>query len=287
LQQDLRDAAFDDAFAVEQNTALGERFFLFAVSGDALRQPIVVRSRGRGHERQSPLRERVDAPVDVAAAAGDVLDTLAFVVTQVFLDLALRVRRLVDGNTNLSARTRHRTRIQSGELAFDVEIADLSEAEKLFVEARPRVHPPAMHVMRQMIDVVEPGASGLRVALAGPIEFSVVRTRTVTISIDEVQEGTADPTDRRRVERRAGFARVDGLGAGGDRTIESVLRIDDAPGHRRGAWTVLERELDRLRAGLGVRKKIDLSLTPERNRLVFVPRDSNEPHRLEERLERS
>ena len=48
--------------------------------------------------------------------------------------------------------------LEPGQLALDVEVADLAEIEQPLVEARPFVHPAAMHVVRQVIDVGEPRA---------------------------------------------------------------------------------------------------------------------------------
>ena len=54
-----------------------------------------------------------------------------------------------------AARAGQRARDQAGELAFDVEETDLPEVEQLRVEVEPRVHVAALHVVGQMIEIVE------------------------------------------------------------------------------------------------------------------------------------
>jgi hypothetical protein len=96
--------------------------------------------------------------IDVAGAERDVLDAFAVIGDQVFLDLTLVVRALVDRNPYLSTRAGHRLAFEPRQLPLDVEIADLAEIEQPFVEARPFVHPAAMHVVRQMVDRHQPRA---------------------------------------------------------------------------------------------------------------------------------
>jgi hypothetical protein len=73
-----------------------------------------------------------------------VLDALAVVTVQVFLDLAgLLVALFVDGDADLAAGAGHGLALDAGGLAFDVEVAHLAEVEQPLVEAahssmRPR-----------------------------------------------------------------------------------------------------------------------------------------------------
>jgi hypothetical protein len=89
-----------------------------------------------------------------------VLDALALVFLQVFLDLALLAGILVDGDADLPVRARHGAGVEAGELPLDVEVADLPEVEEPLVEAGPLVHAAAMHVVRQVVDVPEARALG-------------------------------------------------------------------------------------------------------------------------------
>ena len=75
-------------------------------------------------------------------AQRDVLDALAVVFMQELLDLAGLARVLVDRDADLAVGARHRARMQAGELALDVEVADLAEVEELLVEAGPVVMRP-------------------------------------------------------------------------------------------------------------------------------------------------
>src|ERR1700684_2614933 len=86
------------------------------------------------------------------------LDTLALVVVQEFLDLRLVVLALIKRYADLAVRTGHRFGEQPGGLALDVEISDLAEIEHPLVEARPGLHVAAADVVGQMIDISEPGA---------------------------------------------------------------------------------------------------------------------------------
>jgi len=80
------------------------------------------------------------------------LDALALVGLQVLLDLALVVLRLIDGMRMRPQGLVSAPREESGLLALDIEVADLAKIEQALVEARPIVHAPAHHVVRQMVD---------------------------------------------------------------------------------------------------------------------------------------
>src|SRR5258708_16058604 len=89
----------------------------------------------------------------------DVLYAFAVIGVEVFLDLRAVVRRFVDRNADAPAGTGHRLRLESGELALDVEIADLAEVEQALVELGPFPHAAAVHVVREVVDVRESGAA--------------------------------------------------------------------------------------------------------------------------------
>src|SRR6266542_4511997 len=143
--------------AVKQDPILLKTRGVLAMAGQSRRKRVVIGVR-RVLEHHVALSHRLDRRVDVGRPQRDVLDALAAVVDQVFLDLALVVRALVDRDPDLAARRGHRLRLEAGELAFDVEIANLAEVEQPLVEARPFLHPAAVNVVREVIDVREPSA---------------------------------------------------------------------------------------------------------------------------------
>src|SRR3954467_2276684 len=88
----------------------------------------------------------------------DVLDAFAVISVEVFLDLRAIVGRFVDRDADASARTRHRLRFQTRQLALDVEIADLAEIKKALIELGPFRHAAAMHVVGEVIDKSKAGS---------------------------------------------------------------------------------------------------------------------------------
>ncbi len=59
-----------------------------------------------------------------------------------------------------------------------------------------------------------------------------------------------------------------------------MLRIDDAPGHRRRARSVLLHEAHRMQAGLGIEHVVDVALPPDRDVLAAMFRDLGVAHAL-------
>src|SRR6266446_836396 len=86
LQQHLGMAALDHAFAVDQNPVTLEPCDVLAV----FRQPRVdlleIGFGRRRHEGQAVGAQALDGAVDVLGAAGDVLDALAAIDAEIFLD---------------------------------------------------------------------------------------------------------------------------------------------------------------------------------------------------------
>ena len=116
----------------------------------------VIAGRRRREEGHSGPAQLCDAGGDVAAGQGDVLDALAAIGRQVFGDLAVVVGAFVDRNADPAAGADHGTRMQAAVASLDVEAADLAEAEDLRVERRPGVHPAAMHIVGEMVDLEQP-----------------------------------------------------------------------------------------------------------------------------------
>src|SRR5690349_11793098 len=109
--------------------------------------PLEIGLRRRRHEGQARLAQGLDRAMDVAHAAGDVLDALAAIDVEIFLDLPGIAGVLVDRNADPAVRAGQRTREQTRGAALDVKEADLAEVEQLCVEAGPYIHAPAMDVM--------------------------------------------------------------------------------------------------------------------------------------------
>src|SRR5436190_14691280 len=129
------------------------------------------------------------------------LDSLAAVDVEIFLDLSGIAGILVDRNPDLAIRTGQGPREQSGRAALDVEKADLAEVEQFFVEAGPHVHTAAMDVMGEMIDVIEPRARGMRIARAQPFELVIIGRALGAVAIDEIKHAAADAPDGGNIER--------------------------------------------------------------------------------------
>src|SRR5207249_3862396 len=133
----------------------------------------------------------------------DVLDALAVIRLQVLLNLTLVVSAFVDRNADLPAWAGHRTALQAGELAFDVEIADLAEVEEPLVKACPFFHPSPMDVVGEVIDDGKAGAARMLIDSWQGHEIDVVDRHSgavARITIDEIDERVANALDRRNVE---------------------------------------------------------------------------------------
>ena len=129
------------------------------------------------------------------------LDALAAIGVQIFLDLTGLAGILVDRNPDLAVRAGQRAREQARGAALDVEEADLAEVEQLFVEAGPDIHAAAMDVVGEMIEIEQAGADGTRIARAEPFELGIIGRALGAIAIDEIQQAAADALDRGNIER--------------------------------------------------------------------------------------
>src|ERR1700676_4899663 len=137
-----------------------------------LRQPRVdlleIGFERRRHERQAVGTQALDGLVDIPGAAGDVLDALAAIDAEIFLDLAGLSGVLIDRNPDLAVGTGQRPREQAGGAALDIEKPDLAEIEQFFVESSPDIHAAAMDVVGEMIEIEQPGALGAGIFGAEP-----------------------------------------------------------------------------------------------------------------------
>src|SRR6202022_357336 len=105
---------------------------------------------------------------------GDVLDALAAIYVEIFLDLAGLAGVLVDRNPDLAVGAGQRPREQAGSAALDIEKTNLPEVEQSFVEAGPDIHAAAMDIVGEVIEIEQPRAFRPRVCCAEPLELGVV-----------------------------------------------------------------------------------------------------------------
>src|SRR3546814_17709500 len=130
--------------------------------------------------------------VDVAGAERDVLDALALVLLEVFGDLRLVVGALVDRNADLAAGACHRLRLQPGQLALDVEVADLAEIEEELVEGRPLLHAHAVDGVGQVVDAGEAGARRTAGGASQRLEVCAVDRPGGAVAIEPGSEGSTE-----------------------------------------------------------------------------------------------
>src|ERR1700678_2446559 len=102
------------------------------------------------------------------------LNALAAIDVEIFLDLAGIAGVLVDRDPNLAVGAGKRPREQAGGAALDIETATLPEVEQSFIEVGPEVHAAAMDVVGEVIQIAPPGAFAQWIARAEPVELGVV-----------------------------------------------------------------------------------------------------------------
>src|ERR1700676_3216113 len=201
LQQHFGVAAIDHAFAIDQNAVAPQALNIFAVLRQA-RVDLLEVGFGRGrHERQADVTQALDGRVDILRAAGDVLDALAAIDVEIFLDLAGIAGVLVDRNPYLAVGAGQRAGEQAGGATLDVKEADLAEVEQFFVKAGPDIHAAAMDVVGEMVEIEQARARRLRILRAQPFELGVIGRTLGAIAIDEIEQAAADALDGGNVER--------------------------------------------------------------------------------------
>ncbi len=138
--------------AIHQDPVGGQSLQVLAMSRHPSLELLVV-GVGRLLEGDPVLTHRLDRGEDVAGPQRHVLDPLALVVLEEFLDLRVCVLALVERNADLAAGTGHRLGEKAGLSPLDVEVADFAEVEDPLVEVRPASHLAAMDVVGQVIEV--------------------------------------------------------------------------------------------------------------------------------------
>src|SRR3954471_19658179 len=285
LQQHFGVAAIDHALAVDQDAVALQAGDVLAMPRQARVDLLEIGLWRRRHERQAVGAQRLDGGVDVARAAGDVLDALTAIDVEILLDLPGIAGVLVDRNPDLAVRTGQRARKQAGRATFDVEETDLAKIEQLFVEAGPHIHAAAMDVVGEVVDVIKPGAGGTRVPGAKPFELDVVGRSLGAVTIDEIEHTAADALDGGNIERLLRGRNIGGLCTQRERPLIGLLRIDHAKRHRRRAWPVRRDEAMAMGAGLFVDEIIDIALAIDRDLFGLVAGDRQVAHQLEQRVQ--
>ena len=248
------------------------------VTGNAFFRHGIVGLGRAGHEFDTLLGNRIGRGVDITRADGNVLNTLALVLLQIVDDLPGLAPILVDRDPDTATGRRQRPAEEPRELALDIEEADFLEVEEIPVELEPDVHVSLEDIVRQVVEIVESHALGMR--LGDPVE-RVVIGRGLVILVDEIDQAAADPDDRGHVHglARAGVF----LGPHRDGVLQRMLGINHPPGHRRCAGSVLFDE------GLGVAARLivddvgDVTLLPDLDRLGLVRRGVRVSHLGKER----
>src|SRR5262245_1541207 len=117
------------------------------------RDSLIICIRRWPHEGEAVRAQPFDGGINILAAAGDMLNSLALILMQKFLDLTLVVGGFVQRYPDLSAWARQRPRIKSRVFPGNVEKADLPEIEEVLIEAIPAVHGAAKNIVGQVIDI--------------------------------------------------------------------------------------------------------------------------------------
>ncbi len=285
LQQHLGVAAIHHALPVDQDAVSLQARDVLAMLRQARVDLLEVRIRRRRHERQSVGAQFFDGVIDILHAAGDVLDALAAIRRQIFLDLPGIARVLVDRNPDLAVRAGQRAREQAGRPALDVKEADLAEVEQLLIKAGPHIHPPAMHVVGQVVEIEQSGAFRVNVLQPEPVELGVVGRAFLAVTIHEIQQAAADTLDRGNIQRLLRRSDIRGLRAERQRALIGPLRVNHAERHRRRAGAMRRDEIMAVGARLFVDQIVHVALTIDRDRLGLVAGDRREPHQPEQRVE--
>ncbi|MNF70890.1 hypothetical protein D3C84_528210 [compost metagenome] len=228
------------------------------MASDAGVHLVIVGARGF-HEVHAAGAQLAHGGIDVVGAQGDVLNAFAVVFADELLDLRPVVGRLVDRDADLAARRSHGPRNQTGELAFDVEVADLAEVGDALVEARPDIHLPAFDVVGQMIQLLQADRVVVRRTAFDVLEIDVVNA-LVAVAVDQIQQGTADAFDAGDIQ----LAEV-GVAAHQLRPLRLDIgrrlgRIFHPESHGAGAGPVLQSELVDMSGGAAVEHEVDVVL---------------------------
>ncbi len=210
------------------------------------------------------------------------LDALALVGIEVFVDLALRVGGLVERDAYDAVRRGHRLGHQAGLGTLDVEVADLAEVEQALVVVRPLLHVAQVQVVGQVVDEGQAEADRVLLSAFDRLVVGVVDAAVGAITVHQVQHAVADALDHRGRHGTGFGQQVHFLGTVAQGQGQHLgRRLAEADGEATGTGTVLGGEVGGEGVGLLVHKKVDAALTVDGNSTLPVAEDGREPHVLE------
>ncbi len=245
---------------------------------------LLVVGRGGCHEIHAVGTQAAHGLVDVVGGQRDVLDALAVVFADEFLDLRFVVGRLVDRDADLAAGRGHGTGEQTGQLAFDVEVANLAEVGDALVETGPDIHLPALDVVGQVIDAHQADGVVVRRTAFDVLEVDVVDA-LVAVAVDEIQQRAADAFDAGDVQLAEVGVAADQLGALGFDVGGGLRGILHPEGHGAGARAVLLAKLAHMPGGAAVEHDVDVVLLKQPDLLGAVLGGFGKAHLGEQRTQ--
>lgn len=177
--------------------------------------------------------------------------------------------------------------MQAGQLALDVEVADLPEVADPLVEIGPDIHVAALHVVGQVVNLVQPGIhlGHARLPVGIEDEVHVIDGALVAVAVDEREGALADAVDGGDVELHGANLADERLGALADGVLLGLACIAHPKCHAADARPVQAGKLLGLGVGLGIDHEVDVSLAVEPALLVLVLRHLGKAQRDEQRLE--
>ncbi len=285
LGEDLQQLALlGFEIGIDEDLVLRQTRHVLAVVRHARVDHLEIRV-GRVEERDAGRTHGLDGVVDIVGEAGDVLDALAVVLVEVFVDLALRIGGFVERNAHDAVRRGHGLGHEARLGALDVEVADLAEIEQALVVVRPLLHVAEVQIVGQVVDEGQAEAGGVLLGAGDRFEFAI-DIALVAVAVDQIQHAVADALDDRRVHG----ARV-GLVIDPGATV-----ADGLLGHPRGRFLHTDREAAGAGSvGLGeiggegirilVHEEVHAALAVQRQRAAAMARHRRETHALEQRLQ--
>jgi len=256
------------------------------VAGQAGVQHLVVHVVGRGGQLHAGHAQLVHHVQQVVADQRDVLYAFAVELHQKFFDLAAALLGFfVQRDADLAVGRRHRLAGQAGVFALDVEVADLAEVEQLLVEVGPEAHAAAVHVVREVVDLVQAMAHGAAVHAFDEFEVDVVDGLAVFKAVDQIQRRAADALDGGQAQLHGAGGDVDGLCAQFQRAVVGLVRVLHAEGQAAGGRAMLGAKVSRLAVGLAVQDEVDPVLAVQHHVLGTVLGNQREAQLVKHRLQ--
>ena len=233
-----------------------------AVIRQAAFEHFVVGLWRRGHETHADFLQCIPGFNQVITEEGDVLNAFAIELHQKLFDLPCTFGRFfVQGDTDHAVRGRHGFGGQAGVFALDVEVANFTEVEQLFVEISPVRHAAAIHVMGQMVDDFQASAHRMAIHTFDEHKVDVIDRAAFTVTVDQVQRRAADAFDRWQVEFHRTRRDFDRLRTQFQRTGVGLLGIAYTKRHAAHRRAVFSREVGRHTVRLVIEDQVDVALT--------------------------